>query len=215
MIIMPSWGIWSGYDTNAWWNSFGNGNQAGNNNLANNNPPAPPIPPMLPAPLLSATPADQAQSALTVMHQIHSALENQLAASPAYLQALADVRLAQADLDAANAQVNATLSQNKDYAALLAHRKQIEDRISWIHRNVPEPDINQLTSLASENLAIGKEVDHLRQVLLKNDPSVAQAQQRLVQANVVLQQLRKDVELAVMADPTWQAAHKQFEDNRQ
>jgi hypothetical protein len=113
--------------------------------------------------------------------------------------------------NSATANVTIALKTRPDYIAALAARTKAEDDLDALRNSGTATD-DQISAAADNAMAARTAVTQIETSAKTNDPTVLDAKAKLAVATAAMADQRNKEELAVEADPDWQAAKKQFDD---
>ena len=111
---------------------------------------------------------------------------------------------------AASTNVTAALKTRPDYVAAVAAKTKAEDDLDALRNAGATGD--QISAAADNAMTARTAVTQIESTASTSDPTVVDAKAKLTAANAALAEERKKEELAVQADPDWQAAKKQYDD---
>ncbi len=112
---------------------------------------------------------------------------------------------------AATSNLTTALKTRPDYVAAVAAEKKAEDDLDAL-RNTGTASGDQITAAAENTMNARSAVTKLETSATTSDPTVVDAKAKLTAAAAALADQRKKEDLAVAADPDWQAAKKQYDD---
>lgn len=138
-------------------------------------PPEPPVTP----PDTSAPTEDQAKAL------------NELEASPGYRLALADLKLAQSDFDAARQRVLDKLKDDPEYRALIDERDHAEKHVEAAQASARILNPEAVTPAAQRKLDLNAKITRMEQAALDADPDARAAQVRLVKTKARVTAMRQ------------------------
>jgi len=113
----------------------------------------------------------------------------------------------------AAANVTAALKTRPDYVAALAAKTKAEDDLDAL-RNTGTATSDQIAAGADNAMNARTAVTQLEMTATSADPTVVDAKAKLAAAVATLADEHKKEDLAVAADPDWQAAKKDLDDAR-
>jgi hypothetical protein len=108
---------------------------------------------------------------------------NELEGTPAYRQALADLKLAQSEFDTASRKALEKLKDNKDYQELIRRRDHAEDRVEAVQAGARIPNPEAVTPAAQRKLEVSAKITRMEQDAIAADPTARAAQAKVVEAN--------------------------------
>ena len=111
----------------------------------------------------------------------------------------------------ASANVAVALKTRPDYVAALAAKTKAEDDLDALRNSGTATD-DQISAAADNSMNARTAVTQIEASASSNDPTVLDAKAKLAVAAAAVADQRNKEELAVQADPDWQAAKKQFDD---
>ena len=114
-------------------------------------------------------------------------------------------------LHTASANVTVALKTRPDYVAALAAKIKAEDDLDALRNSGTATD-DQISAAADNSMNARTAVTQIEASAMTNDPTVLDAKAKLAIATAAVADQRSKEELAVQADPDWQAAKKQFDD---
>ena len=114
-------------------------------------------------------------------------------------------------LHTASANVTVALKTRPDYIAALAAKIKAEDDLDALRNSGTATD-DQISTAADNSMNARTAVTQIETSAMTNDPTVLDAKAKLAVAAAAVADQRNKEELAVQADPDWQAAKKQFDD---
>jgi len=170
----------------------------------------PPPPPPAPA---DAPPAHQANpelaKAVADLQDLDKKLKGEFEASPEYTQALADVKQAQTDYDAA---AKEALAGNERYTAGVAAQKDLESKLDAARKNSDERA--SIATLAIDAMNNRMAVRHLEEDACAADPKARDAKTKLKTAQDALSKMRHDFQASLSTNADYAAAKKAVDDAR-
>jgi hypothetical protein len=107
---------------------------------------------------------------------------NQLEGMPEYRRALAELKQAQADYDAASARVLDKLKEKADYQALVKERDRAEDRVEALQAGARIPSPERVTPAAQRKLDLSAKITRMEQQAINADPQARAAKAKLQEA---------------------------------
>jgi hypothetical protein len=181
------------YSGNSYWwppmEDYGNPYDYDNQNrrpsdegTASSIPPEPPVTP----PDTSAPTQDQAKAL------------NELEASPEYRLALADLKLAQSDFDAARRRVLDKLKDNREYQTLIDERDHAAKHVEAAQASARIPTPEAVTPAAQRKLDINAKITRIEQAALDADPDARAAQERLVKTKARVTAMRQGAKVGAV-----------------
>jgi len=111
----------------------------------------------------------------------------------------------------ATANVTVALKTRPDYVAAVAAKIKAEDDLDALRNSGTATD-DQISVAADNAMTARTAVTQMESSASTTDPTVVDAKAKLAIATAAMADQRNKEELAVQADPDWQAAKKQFDD---
>jgi hypothetical protein len=139
-----------------------------------------------------------------------AAAKTKYESDPAWTTALANLKSAEADSDAAVKPVLAAEKNDASYKSAADELAKAEDKMTEL-RQSDEPNASEMSAAASSAMTARAKMRSLEKSAVAADPSASAAQQKLIDAQAAMTKLREDEQKTIDADAAVIAAKEEVD----
>jgi hypothetical protein len=141
---------------------------------------------------------------------ISAVVDQELRDSPAYVEALLNLRRAQADYDRARFPVRETIRNDESYRADQRRKAEAQAELEKLLEQ-GTPSFSTVSELAFAAMRAGMRMTNAETIAMASEPTVEEARQRMLRAAMVVRQFHDSFREAGPNDPRIRAAKEDIE----